>query len=148
MRLMRTVHLLSPCLIDQLYPEMGVALVKLLRFLGVEVQYDPRITCCGQPAFNAGQLAEARAVAINTVERLSSQGEGTKAPVVCPSGSCTAMMRNFYPELFHGEAMEPLAVGVAGRAFELSEYLAQEGLIEKLRGTFKKKVAFHMSLPS
>jgi len=145
---MPKVQLFIPCLVDQLYPEMGVALVKLLRHLEVDVEYDPAITCCGQPAFNAGQLVEARSVARTAVNRLSASSDQEPGPVVCPSGSCTAMMRVFYSELFHGQPEEAKAVAVGARALELSEFLSRFGLLERLKGKLKRKVAFHNSCHS
>lgn len=144
---MRNVILFAPCLVDQLYPEMGIALVKLLRHFGFEVSFDSSITCCGQPAFNAGQLTEARAVARKTVHCLSS-GTNSQAPIVCPSGSCTAMIRKYYPEVFHGERDEQAARALGERVFELSEFLKQHNLMDSLVGSYRKKVAFHNSCHS
>lgn len=144
---MSKVILFVPCLVDQLYPEMGVALVKLLRAVGCDPQYRAGITCCGQPAFNAGQLCEARTVARPVVEILTAP-ESVDLPVVCPSGSCTAMVRKFYAELFHGQPEAGAVNQLAPRVFELSEFLQQHGLLERVRGRYPKKVAFHNSCHS
>lgn len=145
---MPKVHLFIPCLIDQLYPEMGVALVKILRHFDFDVQYDEKVTCCGQPAFNAGQTREARTVARGTISTLCSSAISPDTPIVCPSGSCTAMVRNFYPELFAGEPEERDALSLGSRVFELSEFLARYGILDKLRGEYRKRVAFHNSCHS
>ena len=52
------ISLFIPCLVDQLYPEMGIAMAKILRYLGYQIQYNDQQTCCGQPAFNAGYRSE------------------------------------------------------------------------------------------
>jgi len=134
----------APCLVDQVYPEIGVALVKLLSHLGFDVSFKQEITCCGQPAFNAGQVSEARAVA-RTVVKTLSESDARACEVVCPSGSCTAMMRRYYPEVFEGDRDLAAASDVGSRVFELSEFLKRHGLLGQLRGTYKKRVAFHNS---
>src|SRR5579862_3959028 len=88
------VALFIPCFIDQLYPKVGIAMVHVLRRLKVEVDFPADQTCCGQPAFNTGYWDEARPLA----KRYAEIFAGYDA-VVSPSGSCTAMVRNFYPEL-------------------------------------------------
>lgn len=144
---MQEVLLFAPCLVDQLYPEMGVALVKLLRHFGYQVRFDSSVTCCGQPAFNAGQIIEARSVARKAVSALSF-GANAETPIVCPSGSCTAMIRKYYPEIFHGERDEAAARTLGSRVFELSEFLRDNHLLDRLTGTCKKRIAFHNSCHS
>ena len=136
----RKVALFIPCLVDQVYPEMGVALLAVLRHLGLECSYDPRQTCCGQPAFNAGHHPEAKKVA-NQWLSVFQDAEC----VVCPSGSCTSMVRCFYPELLAEEACSPLAAKVGPRVFEFSEFMVHSGLVAKLTGELQAKVALHPS---
>src|SRR5436853_5407416 len=93
-----TVALFITCLVDQFFPKVGEAAVKVLRRAGCEVTFDDRQTCCGQPAFNTGYRDEARALAKRFIEIFESADY-----IVAPSGSCTAMVRNFYPELFTDE---------------------------------------------
>src|SRR5258706_14197845 len=88
------VALFIPCFVDQLFPNVGVAGVKVPPRVGVDVFYPEAQTCCGQPAFNTGYWDEARDLA----RRYCDVFAGADA-IVCPSGSCTAMVRNFYPEL-------------------------------------------------
>jgi len=92
------VALFVTCLIDQFFPQVGESVVKLLRRLDVEVTFNPAQTCCGQPAFNTGYRDEARAVASKVLDLFDDADY-----VVCPSGSCTSMVRVFYPELFAGD---------------------------------------------
>ena len=83
------------CIVDQLYPEVGESVVRVLRRLGVDVDFPPAQTCCGQPAFNSGFWSDAKPIA----ERLLSTFRSEPC-VVVPSGSCASMIRVFYSELF------------------------------------------------
>src|SRR5262245_62494364 len=86
------------CLGDAFFPDVGVATVKLLRRLGVAVDFPQAQTCCGQPHFNSGYHDEARALARHTIAAFAD------APlVVAPSGSCGAMVKLEYAELFHDD---------------------------------------------
>jgi L-lactate dehydrogenase complex protein LldE len=116
----QTVQLMATCLIDSLFPEVGEAAIELLRQAGLQVAFLQDQTCCGQPAYNAGFRSEARTMASRTIELFSRSPD----PVVVPSGSCAAMLRNGYPELFADDP-EQLANAkeLAGRTYELSEYL-------------------------
>lgn len=140
----KAVTLFIPCLVDQLYPEMGISAYQLLRAFGYEVRYHPEATCCGQPAFNAGHREEALKVARHFVD---TQGQDD-APLVCVSGSCTAMASKFYPELFGGTPEEPRAKDVSGRVVEFSAFLNREGLGDALTGTHAGRVGFHNSCHS
>src|SRR5262249_24347444 len=90
------VSLLVACLGDALFPEVGVATVRLLRRLGHEVNFPTAQTCCGQPHFNSGYHDDARALARHTIEAFAGS-----SLVVSPSGSCAAMVKLEFPELFH-----------------------------------------------
>lgn len=106
------------CLVDLLFPQAGLAGMELIRRAGVRVVFAPDQSCCGQPAYNSGYRDEARAVAARQLVAL--RGE---LPIVVPSGSCAGMMRNHYPDLFAGHPLHAQAVAVAGRVFELTEFL-------------------------
>ena len=95
------VSLFITCLVDQFCPEVGVNVVKVLRRLGVEVDFPMEQTCCGQPAFNSGFRTEARALAERFID-IFEDGEY----VVAPSGSCTGMVRVFFPDLFKDDSQE------------------------------------------
>jgi len=130
------VALFITCLADQFFAEAGVAAVRLLRALGVEVDFPEGQTCCGQPAFNAGHWEEARPLALRTL-KVFQEAEY----VVLPSGSCASMVKNHYPELLPGNKE---ALDLAERTYELSAFLVHvlgvERLGEGLRG---RKVAYH-----
>lgn len=134
------ISLFIPCLVDQVYPEMGLAMVRVLRKLGYEVTYDKAQTCCGQPAFNAGFLDEARKVASHFLD-VFQEAE----LIVCPSGSCTAMVRNFYPELFESHDGQKNVPALQNRIFEFSEFLSSQLEEIKLEGQFQGRVSFHNS---
>lgn len=112
------VSLFVTCLVDLLRPEVGLAAAELLRRAGCEVDFDPRQTCCGQPAFNAGHRQEARAVARTLIRAL----EDAEA-VVTPSGSCCAMTRH-YRELFADEPdWAERGAALAAKTHELASFL-------------------------
>jgi L-lactate dehydrogenase complex protein LldE len=113
-----SVYFFATCLIDLLYPKAGLAGMQLLKRAGVEVVFPEDQTCCGQPAFNSGYRDEALAVA-----RAQLACFKRDIPVVVPSGSCTGMIRVHWPELFAGEPDEGLALALAARTYELTEFL-------------------------
>ncbi len=137
------VALFIPCLVDQVYPEMGLAMANVLRRAGVKVEYDARQTCCGQPAFNAGFRAQALPVAEHFLNVFQPQ-----TCIVAPSGSCVAMVRNFYPHLFRNHAREEEARQLGQRIFEFSEFLVQRLGTVKLGAQFSRKVGYHHSCHS
>jgi L-lactate dehydrogenase complex protein LldE len=108
------------CLIDAFFPEVGESVVRVLRRAGVELGFPDGQTCCGQPLFNTGFRDAARRQARQTLAVL----EQRSVPVVVPSGSCAAMIRHGYPELFQDDrATLDRARRLAERTFELSEFL-------------------------
>ncbi len=139
---METVQLFVTCIIDTLYPETGEAVVRVLEKAGVSVSFPPGQTCCGQPAFNAGMRSQARQMAIQTLRAF----EDYPGPVVVPSGSCAAMIRHSYPELFAGDPeWLPKALEFAGRAYELTEYLVDILGITDLGVQFDRCITYHSS---
>ena len=137
-----TVQLFITCILDTLYPDVGEAVVNVLRRAGVEVRFPSGQTCCGQPAFNAGLRATARPVAEHTIRVF----EKTKGPVVVPSGSCTAMIRHGYLELF---AEDPTwrrrAQDLANRTFEFSEFLVDHLGVTDLGAHYNGTLTYHAS---
>ena len=115
----RRVSLFVTCLIDQFYPEVGESVVNVLERLGVEVDFPRDQTCCGQPAFNTGYYGDAHPVARRFLELFDGDD-----PIVVPSGSCGAMVRSFYKELFHDDpAAREQAARVGARLYEFSEFV-------------------------
>jgi L-lactate dehydrogenase complex protein LldE len=114
------VDIFIPCYIDQLFPETGFNMVKVLRKAGVEVAYNPAQTCCGQPAFNAGFWKDARKVSEKFVRDFD-----TGRDIVAPSGSCVGFVRSYYGELFANSSIHNECKSVQQHFFELSEYLVK-----------------------
>src|SRR5678815_2088398 len=115
-------QLLVTCLIDRLFPDTGFAVVRVLERLGIEVSCPDAQTCCGQPAFNAGAVDDARAMARHTIDVLSASPD----PVVIPSGSCGDMVIHQYPHLFDDDpAYAAKARALAARTYEFSQFLVQ-----------------------
>ena len=137
-----TIQLFVTCLVDTLQPQIGEAVVQVLEQSGVQVKFPQDQTCCGQPPFNAGMRYEARKIAEHTIQVL----EKDPAPVVIPSGSCTAMLRHGYPELFADDtAWLTRAQALAGRTYEFSEFLVDVlGLVD-LDVQFYGKATYHSS---
>ncbi len=114
------VGLFVTCLADLMRPSVAWAAVKLLQEAGCEVLVPEAQTCCGQPALNSGDRADARAIAQRVIEAF----EGFDA-VVGPSGSCMATLRHDYPTLFADNPVwRARAEDLSRRSFELMSYLA------------------------
>jgi L-lactate dehydrogenase complex protein LldE len=137
-----TVQLFVTCIIDTLYPETGEAVVRVLQRAGVQVSFPAGQTCCGQPAFNAGLRKQARRMAIQTIRAF----EQYPGPVVVPSGSCAAMLRHSYAELFAGDTeWLPQALELAERTYELSEFLVDRLGVTDLNARYDGKLTYHPS---
>jgi L-lactate dehydrogenase complex protein LldE len=137
-----TAQLFITCIVDTLYPETGEAVVRILKKAGVKVAFPPGQTCCGQPAFNAGLRWQARKMAIQTIRAFESY----PGPVVIPSGSCAAMIRHSYPELFAGDPKWlPKVHALAERTYELSEFLVDVLGITDLGCRYKGRLTYHSS---
>ncbi len=114
-----TVTLFVQCLVDGFFPEVAQAMVAVLRRLGLSVDYPPDQTCCGQPAFNAGQRRAARRSARHFIACFEAA-----EVIVCPSGSCVSMVRHHYPALFNDlPSWRRRAERLGRRTFEFSEFL-------------------------
>lgn len=134
------VSLYATCLVDLVWPSVGTATVEILRRAGCEVDYDPRQTCCGQPAFNTGYREDARRVARRQVEILE---ERQADAVVVPSGSCASMLRRL-PELFADEpGWLERARALAGRVRELSTFLVRDLGAPDLGARFEGRLSWH-----
>ena len=135
------VTLFIPCIIDRLYPEVGEAMVRLLRKLGAHLTYPPAQTCCGQPAFNSGYRREAAVAAKHFLKTFENA-----ETIVCPSGSCVAMVRHHYCELLQDSSKWlGVARSVASRVFELTEYLVDVMGVYDLGARYRGKVTYHDS---
>jgi L-lactate dehydrogenase complex protein LldE len=132
------INLLIPCFVDQLFPSVGISVVRIFEKLGHTVDFKESIVCCGQPAFNAGYWKEARGIAGRVLHSLAGSD-----PVVVPSGSCAAMVKNFYPELFRETRQAEAAAQLSERVFEFSSFLVDQLRVTDLGSRFPARVTFH-----
>jgi L-lactate dehydrogenase complex protein LldE len=136
----KKVAMLIPCFVDQMSPQIGFDMASVLRRIGYTVEFEEQQTCCGQPAFNTGYWNEARPLAEKFV-RLFREKEF----IVCPSASCTTMVRNFYPELLANSPAHDDAVELGKRVFEFSEFLVNVARVTDVGATFAHRVTYHDS---
>ena len=137
----KRASLFVTCLIDMLYPDTGMSVVDVLTHLGVDVDFPPGQTCCGQPGFNAGYRKEARQVAIQFMKAFKAA-----EVIVTPSGSCAAMVLHEYPRLFEDDPMwREEAVRMASMTWEFTEFIVEGLGIEDLHGRLPhpKTIACH-----
>ncbi len=136
------VQLFVTCIVDTLYPQTGEAVVRVLERAGVEVGFPAGQTCCGQPAFNAGMRSDARQMAMHTIQVF----EGVPGAVVIPSGSCAAMIRHSYPELFAGDPdWLQRAKALAERTYEFTEYLVDHLGVVDTGAHHSGRITYHSS---
>jgi len=129
------------CLVDLMRPSVGFAALRLLEATGAEVFVPEGQTCCGQPAWSAGN----RPLAIDLAKKAIAELEAYDY-VVIPSGSCADQVRNVYPQLFSGEPLwGPRARALAERTFELTSFLADVAKTAFVAPDFAGSVTYHDS---
>lgn len=139
---MTTVQLFVTCLVDSFHPQTGEAIVGILRRLGIDVEFPPDQTCCGQPNFNAGLRAEARPIA----EHMIRVFEKTTDDIVIPSGSCAHMIKHGYAELFAEDPLWlPRAQALASRVYEFTEFLVDKLGVTDLGAQWNGILTYHPS---
>jgi L-lactate dehydrogenase complex protein LldE len=121
-----------------MFPKVGISMVQILERLGHTVECPENLACCGQPAFNSGYWDEARAVAVNVLAGLKNA-----EVVVIASGSCGAMLKVFYSELFAGTQHASAASELSGKCYEFSDFLVSKLDVTDLGARFPAKVTFH-----
>lgn len=135
------VGLFATCLVDLMRPSVGFATARLLERNGCTVHVPQSQTCCGQPAYNAGDEADARALAVNFITAFE-----TFDYVVAPSGSCVGQIKVHYPALFKGnEQMVTRAEALAAKTFELTSFLRDILQVAETDAEFSEKVTYHDS---
>lgn len=135
------IALYVTCLVDLMRPAVGFAALRLLERTGNDVVVPPAQTCCGQPAWSAGNRPLAETLARKAIAEL----EGYDA-VVVPSGSCAEQIRLTYPKLFADDPVwGPRARALAARTQELTEFLAGLGELPEMPGEFAGSVTYHDS---
>lgn len=134
---MITVGLFVPCYVDQYYPQVAVATLRVLERHGVRVEFPEEQTCCGQPMANSGCADEARPLAEKFLRVF-----GGYEYVVAPSGSCVSMVRNHYQPWLEGRrGFDHLRA----HTYELCEFLHDVLRLERVEGRFARKVGLHRS---
>ncbi len=137
------VSLFVTCVTDTLFPDTGKAIVGVLERLGHQVRFPVEQTCCGQMHVNSGYVEQA----LGLVERMIGVFADAEA-VVSPSASCTALVREHYPELAERAGKPGLADearALAKRTYELSEFLIDVLAVEDVGAVFPHRVAYHPS---
>ncbi len=132
------VALFIPCYVDQFYPQVGMATVRLLEHFGIQHEFPQAQTCCGQPMANTGCMPEARPLALKYVEVFDGYDY-----IVAPSGSCVSMVRHHYESFF--DKTNEKANRVRERTLELSEFLTNVLKVGRIGGQFAHKVGIHQS---
>lgn len=132
------ISLFIPCYVDAFYPQAGMSVVRVLERLGHEVHYPRGLTCCGQPPFNSGYWDEARHVAARTL-KLFRRAE----VVVIPSGSCGAMLKVFYPELFKDTPRHQETLELSAKTWEFSDFLVNKLGVTDVGARFPHRVTWH-----
>ena len=138
---MPDVALFVTCVVDTLFPDVGMSMVQVLERAGCRVQFPADQTCCGQPAFNSGYRDEARQVARHFL-RVFRDAEY----VVSPSGSCTSMVSHHYAQLFEHEPDTMAEVHrLEARTFEFSKFLTDVLQVEDVGARMDAVVTYHDS---
>lgn len=134
------VDIFIPCFIDQVFPQTGMNMVKILEKLGIEVHYNPNQTCCGQMAFNSGFWDEAKNLGQKFLKDFPND-----RPVVAPSASCVGYVKNNYEKLFFNTASHLKYKRLNKNIFELTDFLVNVLKVTDLGATFNHKVTYHDS---
>jgi L-lactate dehydrogenase complex protein LldE len=138
------VGLFVTCLVDLFRPSIGFAAIKLLEDAGARVEIPLAQTCCGQPAFNSGDRANAQAIARQVVDVFE-----TFDYVVAPSGSCAGMLKLHYAKLLADDpAYAERAKALAEKSFELTRFLVDVLYVEEVDATYAARVTYHESCAS
>ncbi len=135
-----SVDIHIPCLTDQIKPETGFNLVKVLEFLDCKVNYDPEQTCCGLPAYTDGYFDDAKLVG----EKFIGEFQYDR-PAISLSGACTNMVRDWYTNLFYNTMTHNKCKRLQKNLFEVCEFIVDELKKEDLGLTLNAKVCYHDS---
>jgi L-lactate dehydrogenase complex protein LldE len=132
------IQLFIPCFVDQLYPQVGLNMVRVLEKAGCSVTYNPNQTCCGQPAYNAGYMKEAKAVSEKFIKDFSGE-----ELIIAPSGSCVGYIRGSFEEIFDNSSYHNDAKQITGRAFEFTEFMVKILKVTDVGASLQAKVTYH-----
>jgi len=135
-----TVDIFIPCFIDQIFPQTGMNMVKILEKFGVEVHYNENQTCCGQMTYNAGFRDEARELGEKFIRDFPND-----RPVVAPSASCVGYVRNYYGKLFFNTGLHLEYKRLQKNIMEFSDFMVNVLKIEDTGATFEHRITYHDS---
>lgn len=133
-----TVDLFIPCFVDQIYPQIGTNMIKILEKFDVDVHYNPEQTCCGQMAFNSGFWNESRAMGEKFIHDFSNNRY-----IVAPSASCVGMVKNYYPEIFNNTSLHLEYKQIQKNIFEFTDFLVTILKKEDTGAEFPHKITYH-----
>ena len=135
------VSLFVTCIVDQVYPQVGIAMAGVLERLGYEIDFPRAQTCCGQPAFNSGYGEEARTIARHFLDVFRNSEY-----IVVPSGSCTSMISHHYEEIFQQDSKRlEESHKMAARIWEFSRFLTEVAKVEDVGARYDGIVTYHDS---
>ena len=138
---MSRVSLFVTCIVDQVFPKVGLAMADVLERLGYQIDFPEAQTCCGQPAFNSGFWDEARGVARHFMDVFDGDGY-----IVVPSGSCTSMCGHHFADLFQDDAaMLARAHAIESRVYEFSKFLTEVAKVDDVGASFPHTITYHDS---
>ena len=132
------VDLFIPCFIDQVYPQVGMNMVKIFEKLGVGVDYNTEQTCCGQMAFNSGFWEDARQMGEKFIRDFSNNRY-----IVAPSASCVGMVRNYYTEMFNNTSLHNQYKQIQKNIYEFSDFLVNVLNVEDIGAEFNSVITYH-----
>src|SRR5271165_160929 len=135
------VSLFVTCIVDQVFPNVGLAMADVLERAGYKLDFPPGQTCCGQPAFNSGYRESSRVVARHFLDVFRASEY-----IVVPSGSCTAMISHHYDDIFENDPeMRNKARDVAARVYEFSQFLTEVAKVDDVGARYEATVTYHDS---
>lgn len=132
------IDLFIPCFVDQVYPQIGMNMVKIFEKLDVAIDYNTEQTCCGQMAFNSGFWADARQMGEKFIHDFSNNRY-----IVAPSASCVGMVRNYYSELFNNTSLHNQCKQIQKNIFEFTDFLVNVLHVEDLGAEFNNVITYH-----
>ena len=132
------VDLFIPCFVDQVYPQIGMNMVKIFEKLDIGVNYNTEQSCCGQMAFNSGFWNEAKEMGVKFINDYAGN-----RPIVAPSASCVGMVRNYYPELFNNTSLHNQLKQMQKNIFEFTDFLVTELKVDDLGAEFESVITYH-----
>jgi len=134
------VDIFIPCFIDQMFPDTGLNMVKILEKVGCGVNYNPEQTCCGQPAFNAGYWDDCKTVGEKFIKEFQNDRY-----IITPSASCSGFIKNYYPEMFHNSVLHNEYKQIQKNIFEFSDFMVNVLKITDLGARFNAVATYHDS---